>query len=163
MLWTAPALAQDAPATGNLTTSAEGRLHGESLAVAGGGCLGSTEVELTIADGVPIGTTTAGASGDFATNVVIPYTIPTGDVALNASCSVAGGGTLVLSRSLLVTEGAERANATDNNTGIPSFLPRADVPTDPAGSNPLVSTALVLAIIGAAVGGLSFARRREYS
>jgi LPXTG-motif cell wall-anchored protein len=61
-------------------------VRGETISVAGGGCLPGEEVVVTWDDGTVLGTFTADDNGDFVTTVTVPMDATLGVHLLTATC-----------------------------------------------------------------------------
>ena len=126
---------------------------GESVGVAGDGFAPGAQVRVAAA-GVTLATVSAGSTGSFSTDVVIPASVDPGTHDVTAAGVAADEGTQVLAASLTVTSAAASRSDT---AGLGDALPRT-------GSSNLVPTAAAgLALVGAGAAAVVAARRRRTS
>lgn len=116
---------------------------GDPVTITGGGFAPGSDVVITIeSEPVVLGETTADATGDFSTTVVLPAALPAGGHTIKATGDDARGGVLVLSQEVTVA-------GASGEGGLPV--------TGVSGGDLLLVAGLLL-LVG---GGVLFAIRRR--
>jgi len=114
------ALAQEYPVREGTLASSSGSAiaPGELLSVSGGGFEPGGFVQVSI-QSTPrqLGSTTADAAGTIDASVRIPFDMEAGDHTLSATGPAPGGGTLILSRAVQVTENTADASGAPGSSG----------------------------------------------